>query len=100
MNAIFHPIFIYNNGTSNVTNEGILSVMLAFIVLGVLLCIGSLIYSMLKAKISNYWGFNWEDIRTIWSNNICYLFGLVLIIIPTLAILFALISYYIYQILI
>lgn len=98
INAIIYPILIHSNDTSNITNEGFLSIMLAFIVLGILLCIGSLIYSIVRAKISTYWGFNWEDIRTICSETICFSFGLLLIIIPTLCILLVSIACCIYQI--
>lgn len=100
INAIIYPIFIHSNDTSNVTNEGFLCITLAFIVLGILLCIGSLIYSIFRAKISHFYDFNWEDIKTICSKTICFQFGLFFIIIPTLLILLVLIACYIYQILI
>lgn len=100
MNAIFYPFFIHSNDMSNITIEGFLSIMLAFIVLGILLCIGSLIYSIFRAKISPYWDFNWNDIKTICSKTICFQFGLLFIIITTLLILLVLIVRCIYQILI
>lgn len=98
MNAIIYPIFTHSNDTSNITNEGFLSVMLAFITLGILLCIGSLIYSIFKAKISIYWDFNWVHIRAICRETICFYLGLFFIFLPTLLILLVLITCYIYQI--
>ena len=63
MNAIVYPIFIHSNGTSNMDGQDFVCFLLAFMVLGVFMLIGSLIYSMVRAITSTYWGFNWHDIK-------------------------------------
>ena len=99
INAIFYPIFIRSNGTSNMDSQDFVCFLLALMVLGVFMLIGSLIYSMFRAKISTYWGFNWHDIKTLWSDNFCYIAGWTCVILPIILMFFAFLICYIEQIL-
>jgi hypothetical protein len=99
INAIFYPIFIRSNGTSNMTGQDFVCFLLALMVLGVFMLIGSLIYSMIKAKTSTYWGFNWHDIKTLWCDTFCYIIGWICIILPIIFMFLVFLIHYIKQIL-
>jgi hypothetical protein len=99
INAIFYPIFIRSNGTGNMDGQGFVCFLLALMVLGVFMLIGSLIYSMVRAITSTYWGFNWHDIKTLWSDTFCYLAGWICVIFPIILMFFVFLIYYFKQIL-
>jgi len=100
INAIFYPIFIHSNGTSNITGQDTLCVWLSFMVIGVFLLIGSFIYAIIEVKQEHYYGhLTWNDIKDVWSNTECYFIGLVCVIAPIVLVLFVLLTYYIEQIL-
>lgn len=99
INAIFYPIFIRSNSTSDMSGQDFVCFLLALIVLGVFMLIGSLIYSMVRAITSAYWGFNWHDIKTLWSDTFCYLAGWICIILPIIFMFFVFLIYYFKQIL-
>lgn len=97
INAIFYPIFIHSNGTSNLTGQDFFCFLLALMVLGVFMLIGSLIYSMVRAKIST--GFNWHDIKTLWHDTFCYIGGWICVILSIVIMFFIFLIYYFKQIL-
>jgi hypothetical protein len=99
INAIFYPIFIRSNGTSEMSGQDFACFLLALFVLGIFMLIGSLIYSMVRAITSTYWGFNWHDIKTIWSDTFCYIVGWICVISPIIFMLFVFLICYIKQIL-
>lgn len=100
INAIFYPIFIHSNGTSNMTGQSIVCVWLAFMVLGVFLLVGSFIYAIIKVKQRHYYGhLTWNNIKDVWSGTVCCFVGLVCVIVPIVLVLFVLLTYYIEQIL-
>ena len=99
MNAIFYPIFIRSNGTSNMTGQDFVCFLLALMVLGVFMLIGSFIYAMIEAKQISYGRLTWSDIKYIWSDTFCYVMGWTLVILPIVFMFLTFLIYYIKQIL-
>lgn len=99
INAIFYPIFIHRNGTSNMTGQDFVCFLLALMVLGVFMLIGSFIYAIIKAKQISYGHLTWSDIKYMWCDTFCYITGLVCIILPIIFMFLAFLIYYIEQIL-
>lgn len=99
MNAIFYPIFIHSNGTSNMTGQDFFCFLLALMVLGVFMLIGSFIYAIVVAKRTSYICLTWSDITYRWRDTFCYIGGWICIILPIIIMLFGFLIYYIKQIL-
>ncbi len=99
MNAIFYPIFIRSNGTSNMTGQDFFCLLLAFMVLGIFMLIGSFIYSIIRAIQTSYGRLTWSNITYIWRDTFCYIVGWVCVILPIVFMLFVFLIYYIEQIL-
>ena len=99
INAIFYPIFIHSNGTSNMTGQDFACVLLAFMVLGVFMLIGSFIYAIIKAKQISYGRLTWSDITYSWRDTFCYIIGWTLVILPIVFMFLVFLIYYIEQIL-
>lgn len=99
MNAIFYPIFIRSNGTSNMTGQDFFCFLLALMFSGVFMLIGSLIFSIIKAIQTSYGRLTWGDITYIWRDTFCYIAGWICIISPIAFMLLGFLIYYIKQIL-
>ena len=99
INAIFYPIFIHSNGTSNMDGQGFLCFLLALMVFGVFILVGSLIYSIIRAIQTSYGRLTWSDITYRWCDTFCYIAGWICIILPIVFMFLIFLIYYFEQIL-
>lgn len=95
INAIVYPIFIHSNGKSNITGQDFFCFLLALMVLGVFMLIGSFIYSIIRAIQTSYGRLTWDNIKYIWCDTFCYVVGLTCVISPIVIIFFIFLIYYI-----
>lgn len=98
INAIFYPIFIRSNGTSDMTGQDFFCFLLALMVLGVFMLIGSFIYAIVDAK-KIFGRITWGNIQYMWCDTFCYVIGWTCVILPIVIMFFIFLIYYIKQIL-
>ena len=71
--------------------------LLALMVFGVFILIGSLIYSIIRAIQTSYGRLTWSDITYRWRDTFCYIAGWICVILPVFLIFFAFLICYIKQ---
>lgn len=98
INAIFYPIFIRSNGTSDTTGQDFFCFLLALMVLGIFMLIGSFIYAIVDAK-KIFGRITWGNIQYMWCDTFCYVIGWTYVISPIVIMFFIFLIYYIKQIL-